>query len=472
MGWLQWRSLAKDSLSSKSATAALLEGNAFLKLAIPLAAAQLAQAAVGFVDTIMMGRLGTTILAAGGLASTTLQMVLAVSSGLVMSVGVLAAEAYGADDKLRVEQLARQGLGLCLLLTVPATALLWQMTPVLGWLQQPEEVGRLAQHYFSWVSIGIFPWLGFAMLRGYVSAFSLANVITVIVVIGTLFNIAGNYILGFGKLGFPRMELAGLGLASGLSFWLMFGLFLAYIVRHPQMGRYRFWRRWRRLHLPTLRRMVALGLPIAATVALEFGLFVSVTYLVGTLGSEKLAAHQIAFQTAVLVFMLPLGMSYAVTTRVGLWRGEGDQAGARRAGYVAMAIAGAVLSVVAIALITYRRAVIGLFLDLQDPQNAGVISLAMNLLLVSAIAQTVDAVQRMALSALHGLQDTHIPMLICAVTFWGIGLTGGYLLCFEAGWDAVGLWIGQYGGVALGGVIFVWRFHRLTQRTTPTRQSD
>lgn len=465
MGWLRWRRLFKENprQSQVAKSDVFLEGNAFLRLAVPLAMAQLAQAAVGFVDTIMMGRLGTTVLAAGGLASNTLQMVLAVSSGLVMSVGVLAAEAYGSGDKVRVEQLARQGLGLCLLLTLPATALLWQMTPILRWLQQSEELGGLAQQYFSWVSIGIFPWLGFAMLRGYVSAFSLANVVTVIVIVGTLFNIAGNYILGFGKLGFPRMELAGLGLSSGLSFWLMFGLFLAYIMRHPQMGRYRFWRHWQRLNLSTLKRMVALGLPIAATVALEFGLFLSVTYLVGSLGSEKLAAHQIAFQTAVLVFMLPLGMSYAVTTRVGLWMGKGDQVGARRAGYVAMAIAAVVLSVVAIALITYRRAVIGLFIDLQDPQNAAVIALAMNLLLVSAVAQTIDAVQRMALSGLHGLQDTQIPMLICAVTFWGIGLTSGYLLCFWAGWGTMGLWIGQYSGVALGGVIFVWRFHRLTR---------
>ena len=180
------------------------EGRAFLRLAVPLAAAQVAQFAVSFVDTIMMGHLGTASLAAGGLAAATFQMALTVVTGFVVSVGVLAAEAYGADEKSRMVGLARQGLWLCFLLAAPFTLLLWQMMPVLSVLRQPDEVVVLAQQYFSSVSLGVLPALGFAMLRGYVSAFSLANVVTVIVVIGTVFNIACNYVLGVGKFGFPN----------------------------------------------------------------------------------------------------------------------------------------------------------------------------------------------------------------------------------------------------------------------------
>ena len=197
------------------------EGQAFLKLAMPLAAAQLAQFAVSFVDTIMMGRLGTQSLASGGLAASTFQMALTVVTGFVVSVGVLAAEAYGAGEKDRITGLARQGLWVCLLIAVPFTVLLWNMTPILTLLQQPAEVTALAQQYFNSVSFGVLPALGFSMLRGYVSAFSLANVVTGIVVIGTLFNVACNYVLGFGKFGFPRLELVGLGIGSGLSLWLM-----------------------------------------------------------------------------------------------------------------------------------------------------------------------------------------------------------------------------------------------------------
>lgn len=155
-------------------------------------------------------------------------------------------------------------------------------------------------------------------------------------------------------------------------------------------------------------------------------------------------------------------MSFAVTARVGLWLGQGDLTGARRAGYVAIATAMAFLFLGAIALFFFRHAVIGLFIDLKNPQNAAVVMLAMHLLLVSIFAQMVDGIQRVAMSALYGLQDTRVPMLMSAIAYWGIGLTSAYVLCFWAEWGAVGLWIGQYFGIAVGGSIFVWRFHQMT----------
>ncbi len=441
-----------------------LEGQAFLKLAIPLAAAQVAQFAVGFVDTIMMGHLSTASLAAGGLASTTFQMLLTIVTGFVMSVGVLASEAYGAGKKNQLAGLARQGLWLSLLLAVPFMILLGGMTPLLQVLHQPESVINLAQRYFNGVLWGVLPAIGFAMLRGYLAAFSLANVVTGIVIIGTAFNIACNYVLGFGKLGFARMELAGLGLGSSLSLWLMFGLFAVYILRHPELGRYRFWRGWKHPNSAILRQLMAVGLPIAVTLTLELGMFLAVSYMAGSLGAEVLAAHQIAFQTIALIFMVPLGMSQAVTARVGLWFGQGSPAGVRRAGWVAIASAAAFLLVSALTLVVIRPVMIGLFIDLKDPQNAPVIALATQLLLISAIAQIIDGVQRVTMNALYGLQDTRVPMILSAIAFWGIGLTASYILCFVYDWGAAGLWIGQYTGIAVAAVIFVWRFHRLTRR--------
>ncbi|MGB3765619.1 MAG: MATE family efflux transporter [Phormidesmis sp.] len=450
-------------LRVKAAGPIILEGWAFLKLAVPLAIAQIAQFAVGFVDTIMMGHLSTESLAAGGLASTTFQMLLTIVSGFVMSVGVLAAEAYGAGKKERLTGLARQGLWLSLLLALPFMILLWRMSPVLSALNQPEVVVKLAQHYFSGVSWGVLPALGFAMLRGYLAAFSLVGVVTAIVSVGTVFNVACNYVLGFGKLGFPRLELMGLGLGSSLSLWLMFGLFAGYILRHPELNQYRFWRGWKHPKLSILRRLMAVGAPIAMTFLLELGLFLAVGYMAGSLGAQVLAAHQIAFQVMALIFMVPIGMSLAVTTRVGLWYGRGDRDGTRRAGFVAIALTAGFLLLSGVGLVLYRHLAIDLFVDSADAQAAPVVALAMDLLLVSAIAQMLDGVQRVAMSALYGLQDTRVPMILSAIAFWGIGLTSGYLLCFVAGWGVVGLWVGQYTGGAVGGAIFVWRFGWLTR---------
>lgn len=466
MGWITGSSRAVHRTVNRAVKAGVIpEGRAFLKLAVPLAAAQVAQFAVSFVDTIMMGHLGTASLAAGGLAASTFQMSLTVVTGFVVSVGVLAAEAYGADEKSRLVGLARQGLWMCLFIAVPFTFLLWQMTPIMAFLQQPDEVTVLAQRYFTAISFGVLPAVGFAMLRGYVAAFSLASVVTVIVVIGTAFNIACNYVLGFGKLGFPRLELTGLGIGSALSLWLMVTLFVAYILRHPELKQYRFWRGWKHPNARILRQLTRVGLPISVTYFLELGLFAAVSYAAGSLGTESLAAHQIAFQTMALIFMVPLGMSQAVTARVGLWFGKGDRGGMQRAGFVAIAATVGFLSFSAVMLYLSRASVISLFIDRQNPENAAVVALAMNLMMVSVVAQVVDGVQRVTMSALYGLQDTGVPMVLSAIAYWGIGLTTGYLLCFVVGWGAVGLWIGQYTGVGVAGVIFVWRFWRLTRRS-------
>jgi multidrug resistance protein, MATE family len=441
-----------------------METHEFLQLAVPLASAQVAQAAVGFVDTVMMGHLGAESLAAGGLASTTFQLLLNTASGLVMAVSPLVAQAHGAGRPSEIEQIARQGFWLALLLGIPMMAVIGHLDGMLLFLGQPASIVTRADPYFNFILWGAIPALGFAMLRGYVSALSQAHIVTVIVIIGTVFNIAGNYVLGFGQFGFPRMELAGLGLASGLSFWLMFLMFLVYTLRNQQLRQYRFLQHLHRIRPQVLYRLVTVGMAIAVTIALEYGLFAVVTFLMGVLGTEMLAAHQTVYQTMYVIFMVPLGMSYAVTARVGWWFGQQDRQGMRRAGYVGVVVAASFMLLTAMGLILYRQSIIGIYLDIHDPANATVLHLAIPMLIISAFAQLLDGTQRVAMGALYGLQDTRVPMLLSGVAFWGVGLTTGYGLGFPLGLAGVGLWIGQSIGVAVAGVIFVWRFHRLTTR--------
>jgi MATE family multidrug resistance protein len=183
----------------------------------------------------------------------------------------------------------------------------------------------------------------------------------------------------------------------------------------------------------------------------------------GLLGPKVLAAHQTVYQTIYLIFMVPLGMSYAATARVGQAFGQQNMAQARQAGYVAMAIAAAFMLLVTAGLLVFRQSVIGLYLNLHDPDNAPVITLAMPMMVVAACAQITDGVQRVASGALYGLQDTRMPMVLSGLAFWGVGLTMGYLLGFPLGLGGVGLWIGQSTGVAVAGIIFVNRFHRLAR---------
>lgn len=434
----------------------------FLQLAVPLASAQVAQSATGFVDTLMMGKLGAETLAAGGLAAITFQMVMNTASGVVMGVSPLVAEAYGAGRKTQIERVTCQGLWLSLFLALPMMVLIGHLDALMSGLGQTPTTVALANSYLDIMLWALFPTIGFAMLRGVLSGLSQARPVMAIVVGGTLFNVVGNYVLGFGKFGFPRMELAGLALASTLSLWGMFLALVIYTFKHKQLKAYRFFQDLHRLSPQIIRQLVYIGLPIAVSIGLEYGLFTVVTYLMGVLGTEVLAAHQIVFQTVFVIFMVPLGMSFATTARVGQWVGRHNLKGARRAGYVSIAVAAGFMTLTAIALLTHPQQVIGLYLDVGNPENANVVKLALPMLAVSALAQILDGVQKTAMGGLYGLQDTRVPMLLSLPAFWGVGLTAGYLLGFHFGLGGVGLWVGQSMGVAIAAGVFVWRFHQLT----------
>ncbi|MGD1950231.1 MAG: MATE family efflux transporter [Leptolyngbyaceae cyanobacterium] len=442
-----------------------IETREFLKLAVPLAGAQVAQAVVGFVDTLMMGHLGAESLAAGGLASSVFQLVLNTCSGFVMAVSPLVATAYGANNTQQIERIARQGLWLAVLVALPMMVVIGHLDWAMVHLGQAERTVNLADGYLSYILWGFFPAIGFAMLRGYVSALSQARPVMIIVILGTMANVTGNYILGYGKFGLPRMELAGLGLASGLSFWFMFIALFLYICQNQTLRDYKFWRELHRVRPQILGRLIVVGTSIAITIAVEYGLFTAVTFMMGSLGTETLAAHQTVYQTVFLLFMVPLGMSYAATARVGKWVGQRERKGNRQAGNVSIMLAAGFMALTAVGLVLFRQQIISIYLDVNDPDTAGVIRLAMPMLMIAALAQLLDGIQRVAMGSLYGLQDTRAPMILSIATFWGVGLVSGYILGFWLGFGGIGLWVGQSIGVAVAGVIFLRRFRSLTSES-------
>ena len=446
------------------------EIRAFLNLATPLASAQVAQSVTGFIDTMMMGRLGAEHLAAGGLASLTFFSLLMTATGVVTGVSPLVAEAYGAGHQSRVSQLTSQGLWISLFLAIPIMLLVGQMGFFLPLLGQAANTVVLAESYLDIILWGAFPAIGFAMLRGVVSSLSYARPVMIIMIGGTICNVVGNYVLAFGKLGFPRMELAGLALASALSLWGMFLALVGYSLCHLHLRTYHLFQNVHQLRLRILWQLAWVGVPIGVSSALEIGLFLVVTYLMGTLGTETLAAHQIVFQTVFVIFMVPLGMSQATTVRVGQWFGKQSHEGERRAGYVGIGSAASFMTCVVIVLLLFPEQIVGIYLDTHDPDNIRIVTLAMSMLRVAAMAQIFDGVQKSATGALYGLQDTRIPVLLGLLAFWGIGLTSGYVLGFYVELGGVGLWIGQSIGVAIAAIFFVWRFSlKMNLENQPTQ---
>ena len=211
-----------------------------------------------------------------------------------------------------------------------------------------------------------------------------------------------------------------------------------------------------------MRKLLVIGLPISGGFMLEWGLFSSAALLVGWIGTTALAAHQIALQVAAILFMIPFGISLAATVRVGHAVGRGDPVAARRAGFGALALGAVFMTATTVILVALRHDVPLLFIGDQT-DAAGTADLAATLLLVGATFFVTDGVQGIAAGALRGFNDTRVPMVFAAVSFWLIGFPSAYGLGFTAGLGAVGIWIGFSIAVGTFAVLLVWRFHWLSE---------
>ncbi|VEP14580.1 putative multidrug resistance protein NorM [Hyella patelloides LEGE 07179] len=436
----------------------------FLKLAIPLASAQVAQATTGFVDAVMMGWLGQEVLAAGGLATMIFMAMMMTGIGIISGVSPLVAEAYGAKQNRRVGQITRQGLWIALLLAIPGMMIIANLDGLMHQFGQAENIVTLADTYLNVMAWGLFPAIAFAVLRGCIVSLSEARPVMFIVVTATGFNIIGNYVLAFGKLGFPEMGIAGLAVASICAHWIMFLSLLGYMVWHKALRQYSLFKTLHRLEPKTMQQLLWVGGPIGITTLLEYGLFTTLTFFMGALGTPVLAAHQIVLQTLTVIYMVPLAMSYAATVRVGQWFGQRDWQQVRQAAFVSIGLAVMFLIVAAIALFTHSRQIIGLYLNLNDPANANVLNIGVSLMTVAAFGQVLDGVQRTANGVLQGLQDTRIPMLLGTFSYWGVGLTTSYFLGFHTDLAGTGIWLGSYIGIATAAIAFIWRFRGILSK--------
>jgi multidrug resistance protein, MATE family len=440
------------------------EAREFLKLAIPLASAQVAQAATGFVDTVMMGWLGQDVLAAGGLATIVFMAFMMTGIGIVSGVSPLVAEAYGANQARRIGQIVRQGLWIALLLAIPGMQIIAHLDGTMRQFGQTPTTVTLADAYLSVMAWGLFPAIAFAVLRGCIVSLSQARPVMIIVLAATLFNAVGNYVLAFGKLGFPAMGVTGLAVASIGAHWIMFLSLLGYMLWHRQIQDYSLFRSLQRFEPKVVQQLLWVGIPIGIAAISEYGLYTIVTFLMGALGTSVLAAHQVVMQTVMVIFMVPLAMSYAATVRIGQWFGQRNWRQVGQAAWVSLGLAVSFMLVTAIALFTYPRQIIGLYLDLSDPVNAEVVATGVSIMMIAAFGQILDGVQRTANGILQGLQDTRIPMLLGIVAYWGIGLTTSYLLGFHTSLAGAGVWIGSYTGLAAAAVAFLLRFRMLMSK--------
>jgi MATE family multidrug resistance protein len=433
-----------------------------LRLAIPLAGAQLAQMAMAVTDTVLLGSLGGDALAAGGLGANLYFTTVILLQGVLTSVGVLVAHARGAGHPERIPGIYRTGQLLAIALAALAFALLSCAAPILRALGEPpalcDAVGRY-EDVLRWGAPASL--MGLGVMRSFLPAINHPRIIFFVTLSAVGINFVLNYGLIHGAWGLPELGYLGSATASAITVWGTGAALTAAPYLDPRL---RGFVRGSRVSVALMREMLRLGWPTAIIFGVELGVFLATGLVIGLLGAAALAAHQIAINIAATTFMVPLAISQAANVRVGLWMGAGRLPEARRAGFVAIAIAASFMAMTAIALIALPRAIVGLYLDVADPRNAATVRLAVVLLGLAGIFQIVDGIQVVASSCLRGLKDTRVPMLIAAFGYWGIGFSVGYALAFRLGIGAPGLWIGLAIGLATVSALLTQRFHRQTRR--------
>ncbi|PVZ15346.1 MULTISPECIES: NorM family multidrug efflux MATE transporter [unclassified Pseudomonas] len=437
---------------------------ALLRLAAPLVASQLAHILMVLTDTLMMARLSPEALAGGGLGAASYSFVSIFCFGVIAAVGTLVAIRHGAGDTEGVARLTRAGLWLAWLLAGIGALLLWSLKPLLLALGQTPENVENAGHFLLLLPLALPGAMTFMALRGFTSAVGKAWPVMIISLMGAGLNAVLNLALINGWMGLPKLGLLGIGLVTAIVANAMAGALWLLLAKAPAYRGYCIGRGLARPDWPSIRELWHLGLPIGGTYAVEVGLFAYAALCIGTLGSVQLAAHQIALQIVSVAFMVPVGLSYAVTLRVGHHYGAGSPRLARQAGWVGIGFGAAIMLCFAAAFWAIPATIIGLFIDARDPAFAPVFALAMSLLAIAAWFELFDGVQTIAMGALRGLKESRLTFFIGLCCYWLIGAPTAWWLAFHAGWGAQGVWWGLAAGLACAAASLCYGFIRRIRR--------
>ncbi|APE27748.1 MATE family efflux transporter [Aurantiacibacter gangjinensis] len=443
-----------------------------LRLAGPLALANLLQMLTYAIDVIFIARLGSQELAASALAVALFGLIVWSLQALTGAVApIMAAEIGARGPALRpVRRAMRMALWLSLAVSVVGIALCLLIGPISRATGQDLAITAFATSYM-WVLVWSLPLMVITgVQRSFVATLGRPIFATAITAVGILINAAANYAFIFGNWGAPALGLPGAAVATFSTSVAIVAMYALAIRLDPRLHRYRimgfFWRPdWQRL-----AEIVRIGTPIAITVLAEAGVFGAAAFIMGRIGALELAAHTLAINLAAFAFQVPFGVGQAATIRVGYFYGARDAGGMGRAGWMGIAIGTGFMALSGLAMIVAPELLLSAYIDVSAPENAALVSTASALLLVAAAFALSDAVQSVAAGALRGLKDTRIPMWIAIFSYWVPGFGLAMWLGLATSLGASGVWIGLATGLTVAAALLLWRWKTrerlgLTQRS-------
>ncbi|MGB9404322.1 MAG: MATE family efflux transporter [Candidatus Acidiferrales bacterium] len=427
-----------------------------VRLAGPIVLAELGWMFMAIVDTMMVGRLPYSADAIGAvsLGSVLFYTVGIFGTGMMLGLDTLVAQSFGAGRIDDCHHSLINGVYLSLVAGPVLVGIVWMLGEAMRHFGMQPEILSLALPYLHALSWSMFPLLLYFVFRRYLQGMNLVKPVMFALISANIVNLCGNWIFIYGHFGFRAMGPVGSGWATCFSRVYMAAVLLAYIIYYDHRHKTGLRAMEAYPDFARVRRLVSLGIPAAAQLTVEVGVFAVATSLIARLGAIPLASHQIALNAASFTYMVPLGIGSAAAVRVGQALGRKDPEGARRAGSTAVALGAGFMGCMAIVFWVVPRPIVRIFTP-----DVSVIQAAVKLLFVAAFFQLFDGIQAVTTGALRGTGDTRTPLVCHLLAYWVIGLPLGYYLCFDRGWGAVGLWTGLSAGLILIGIalLFFWQ---------------
>src|SRR5690554_4658879 len=428
-------------------------------IAYPVMLSQLGQVTVGVADAMMVGRLGSVPLAAAALGNSIFFVILMFGIGTSMAITPLVAAADGKGRVKRISRVFQHGFLINMFFGGLLFLLILLATPILSHLNQPDEVVDLAVPYLGIITLSLIPFMFFQTFKQFTEGLSQTKQAMLITIFCNMVNVFLNWVLIYGNLGFPALGLNGAGLATLTSRVAMGVIMYWYVRRSKRYKPYRLRFNFKKLSFPMISKMLNIGIPSGFQFIFEAGAFSSAAIMMGWIGVDALAAHQIAINLASISYMMASGLSSAATVRVGNQLGRRDIQNLREIGFTSFSMAALFMLFFAVGFIVFRN-----YLPMLYINDSSVVEMAASLLIFAGIFQLSDGVQVVGLGALRGMADVRIPTIITLVAYWVIGLPLGYLLAFNYGYNEHGIWCGLLIGLTVAAAMLVFRFNFLTEK--------
>ncbi|WP_379153779.1 MATE family efflux transporter [Paenibacillus sp. sgz5001063] len=432
----------------------------FLYILFPILITQVALSAITFFDTNMSGKYGTNDLAGVAIGTSLWIPIQTGLSGILMGITPIVSHLIGSKKDKDVAYQVTQGMWLSLLISLLVLILgAFALSPILDFMNLEPQVRDIAFRFLCAISVGIIPLFGYTVIRSCIDALGQTRVSMFITLIALPVNVGLNYLLIFGKFGFPRLGGVGAGVASAITYWVIFAISLLFVYRTEPFRGLRLFRSFYSMSRRSFKELLKIGVPIGFSIFFETAVFSAVTLLMSRFDTVTIAAHQAAINFASTLYMIPLSICMSLTILVGFESGSGRLKDARQYGIMGIGTAAILSMVTALVLLFAGNHVACLYSD--EPE---VISLIQHFLIYAIFFQISDAIATPTQGVLRGYKDVNPAFIICFIAYWVIGLPTGYLLATYTHLGAYGYWIGLITGLAIGAILLLSRLVKIQRK--------